>query len=31
LNARIEVHPVMAPEDLQKAEPYIDEAAKKYS
>ena len=30
-NARIEFHPVMTPEDLAKAGPAIDKAAKKYS
>ncbi|MBI4965931.1 MAG: hypothetical protein HY913_21815 [Desulfomonile tiedjei] len=31
LNASIEIHPAMSPEDLQKAEPYIEEAVRKYS
>ena len=30
-NARVEIHPVMTPEDLAKAGPAIDKAAKKYS
>jgi hypothetical protein len=30
-NAHVEFHPVMAPEDLAKAGPSIDQAAKKYS
>lgn len=29
-NARIELHPVMVPEDLKKAGPAIDQAVKKY-
>ena len=29
-NAAIEIHPVMVPEDLAKAEPAIKKAAKKY-
>jgi hypothetical protein len=31
LNASIEIHPVMAPDDLKKAAPYIEQAVKKYS
>lgn len=30
LNAHVELHPVMRPEDLQKAGPAIEQAAKKY-
>lgn len=29
-NASIEMHPVMVPEDLQKAGPSIEQAVKKY-
>ncbi|MGB6065904.1 MAG: DUF3303 family protein [Desulfomonilaceae bacterium] len=31
LDASIEMHPVMAPEDLMKAAPSIDEAVRKYT
>lgn len=31
LDASIEMHPVMALEDLMKAAPYIDEAVRKYT
>lgn len=31
LNASIEIHPAMTPEDLEKAAPDIQEAVKKYS
>ena len=30
LDAAVEIHPVMAPADLAKAAPFMDEAAKKY-
>jgi hypothetical protein len=30
-NAKIEIHPVMIPEDLEKASPHIAEAVRKYS
>ncbi|MGO9568690.1 MAG: DUF3303 family protein [Desulfomonilaceae bacterium] len=31
LNASIEIHPVMVPDDLRRAATYIDQAVKKYS
>ena len=31
LNASIEIHPVMVPDDLKKAEPHIEQAVKKYA
>ena len=29
-NARVEIHPVMVPDDLMKAGPAIEQAVKKY-